>query len=115
MQFQPKNTQESTKWAVKNYNEWSKARNAMYTENPEEQVPEVLLQSTDPTILSKWLGLFIAETRKQDGGLYPPKTLCLLLSGVYRYMKSLNSYCPNIMDASNKDFILLHTAIDKGL
>ena len=82
--------QESTMWAVKNYNEWSKARNAMYAENPEEQVPEALLQSTDPTILSKWLGLFIAETRKQDGRLYPPKTLYLLLSGVYRYMKSLN-------------------------
>lgn len=110
--FQPKNTKESTKWAIKNFNDWLMARNNKNEGNLSEQVPENLLESSDPVVLCRWLSLFVAETRKQTGQPYPPKTLYILLCGVYRHMKSLNASCPNIMDVKNSEFSPLHTALD---
>ena len=110
--FQPKNTKESTKWAVKNFKEWSMARNTKNQGNPSEQVPDSVLESTEPVVLSRWLSLYLAETRKINGEPYPPKSLYALLCGVYRHMKSLNPLCPNIMDLNNPEFSVFHTALD---
>ena len=50
----PKNTEKTTKWAVRNFNEWREARNCKF---PNDPVPSDLLTSTsvDSTILCKWL------------------------------------------------------------
>lgn len=94
---------------MKNFVDLSTARNQNI---PSEQVPQNLLESLDPVILCRWLSLFLAETRKQNGQPYPPKTLYILLCGIHRHMKRLNSSCPNIMDVKNPDFAPLHTSLD---
>ena len=57
----PKNAEKTTKWAVRNFNEWRKVRNRKF---PNDPVPSDLLASTnaDSTILCKWLSHFVAVT-----------------------------------------------------
>ena len=50
------------------------------------------MEGTDnPAALCKWLTLYVAETRKQDGCKYPPKTLYSLLTGLLRHSLAQNS------------------------
>ena len=70
----------------------------------EELVPEDILSSTDPSLLCKWLSVFVGETRKKDGTPYPAKSLYLLLTGVLRHMRALNADCPNFLDTNDKGF-----------
>ena len=59
----PKNTENSTKWALENFNSWMSNRN----ESSEEKCLETLLEDMELTSLNKWLSTFIAETRKVNG------------------------------------------------
>lgn len=69
----PQNTSSSTKWALKNFNQWKELRNSQFVD---DQVPENLLeQCTDPKILCDNLSKFVVETRKCNGDKYPPATL----------------------------------------
>ena len=62
--FVPKNTAASTKWALANFNVWRQSGNKHFLE---KQVPGNFLEGTnDPAALSKWLTLYVSETRKQD-------------------------------------------------
>ena len=70
--FVPKNT----KWALAYFNTWRQSRNKRFSGNPEKQVPGNFLEGTDdPAALCKWLTLYVAETRKQDGSKYSLKIL----------------------------------------
>ena len=73
-------------------------RSQEYLENEKDK-----LEESDPTVLSKWLTLYAAETRKQDGTRYPPKMLYLLLIGLLHHMHTLNPVCSNFLD----DIVLL--------
>ena len=99
--FVPKNTESSTKWALSNFMQWKMSRNEQFCEEREKQVPDDILETACPEILCKWLGLYVAETRKIDGSCYPPKTLYILLTGLLRHMRTLNPNCPNFLDMSN--------------
>ena len=55
----------TTKWAVTNFLAWQTGRNKMFDGDQAKQVPTTLLQSTDPSILSKWFSLYCAEARKK--------------------------------------------------
>ena len=105
------NTEVSTRWALTNFNLWRDNRNARVRGDSENQVPADLLKSTDSKLLNKWLSLYAAETQKQDGGVYPPKTVSQLLAGLARYMRSLNPACPNILDFKN-EFKPLHDFLE---
>ena len=83
-----------TKWALMNFLAWQKSRNERFKGDEAKQVPLTLLESTDPSVLAKWLALYCAETRKQDGEEYPPKTIYALLTGILRHKRSLNQDCP---------------------
>ena len=54
---------------------WQTSRNEEFDRDLAKQVPSTLLESSHPSILSKWLSLYCAEARKKDGGSYPPKTV----------------------------------------
>ena len=95
----PKNTEYSTKWALKNFNEWRSARNS------DIHVPATLLEDGDAEELNKWLSFHVAETRNTKGEPYPPKTLYQLMCGLLRYMRSLNPSAPDFL---NKDDIRFH-------
>ena len=71
----PKNTATSTKWAVANFESWRKRRNESFAQDPDRQVPDDLLLDGDRAALCKWLSLYVAEARKQDGSMFPPKSL----------------------------------------
>ena len=105
----PKNTENSTKWALENFNSWMSNRN----ESSEEKCPETLLEDMEPTSLNKWLSIFIAETRKVNGEPYPPTTLQLLLSGLQRHMKAVDKErAPNIFAKNDVAFQTLHHTMD---
>ena len=61
--------------------------------------------------MSKWLSLYVAETRKRDGTQYPAKTIHVLLSGVLHHVHSLNPLCPNFLDTANLSFYSFHAAL----
>ena len=95
--FVPKNTAASTKWVLANFNRWRQSRNKRFSGNPEKQVPGNFLEGTDdPATLCKWLTLYIAETRKQDGSKYSPKTLYSLLTGLLWHSHAQNPNCPPV-------------------
>ena len=94
------------------------SRNHRFTSEPDKQVPNKLLECVnDPVVISKWLALYIAETRKENGGRYPPKTLYALLAGLLHYCQSQkkNLACLNFLDTSDKRFEVLHNAMDNTL
>ena len=66
----PKNTATSTKWAVTNFESWRKSRNETFALEPGRQVPDRLLLGLDSAALCKWLSLYVAEARKQDGSVF---------------------------------------------
>ncbi len=105
----PKSTEYSTKWAMKNFQEWKKERNAT---NPDEPVPEKLLEEACPELLNKWLSFYVAETRNTKGQPYPPTTLYQLLCGVLRYMRSINHHAPDFLNKQDSRFKNLQIVID---
>ena len=104
-----KNTAANTKWALTNFQSWIASRNKDLDES--NQIPLEILWSTDPTLLSKWLAVYVAEARKVDGSRYPVKTLYSLLTGLLRHMRSLNATCPNFLDFSDGRFASLRNAL----
>ena len=107
--FVPKNTSNSTSWAVRNFRAWSNSRNECF---PDDPVPNDLLTSSDTETLNKWLSLFAAETRNSKGEPYPPSTIYQLLSGLLRSMREHNPECPNFVDKKNPSFRKLHRTLD---
>ena len=77
----PKNTDQNTKWSLKNFNTWKDHHNSFSG----EKCLDDLLEEANPELLNKWLSTFIMETRREDGQPYPPKTLDNILSGLLRY------------------------------
>ena len=73
------------------------------------------MQSTDTAVLSKWLSLFVAETRKQDGSRYPPKSVYMVLTGLLRHMHTLSPLSPNFLDTGDRRFSSFHNTLDNVL
>ena len=109
--YVPKNTEKSTKWALRNFEEWREVRNQRFPENP---IPSNLLTSTnvDCTMLCKWLSHFVAETRNGKGEEYSPASLNQILAGLLRHMRNSNPDTPNFMDKKNTHFKGLHGTLD---
>ena len=80
----PDNTDASTQWALRNFNEW--AGNHCFL-TPDDPVPKDLLVSHDADLVCKWLCRFLMEARKTDGSLYPPSSLRSLICGVNRILQ----------------------------
>ena len=69
----PKNTDVSTRCAMKKFTDWYQDYNAR---NPEEPCPkEVISPKCSAALLNTWLCVFISETRNQNGEQYPPRSL----------------------------------------
>ena len=87
--------------------------------NQDDAVPEyIVTPSCSKEDLNKWLPVFVAEVRSQQGDAYPPKTIYSILSGILRYMRLENSDYPNFFDKSDAAFSVFRTCLDnvfKGL
>ena len=111
-EFVPKNTGKCTTWAINNFYDWCKERNARFPDR--EQCPEDLLTKLpyDSRQLCHWLCQFVAETRQKNGTKYLTTTLYQLLCGVDRFMRSVDARAPNVIDQKNPDFKELHCTMD---
>uniref|UniRef100_A0A1X7T9L7 Uncharacterized protein n=1 Tax=Amphimedon queenslandica TaxID=400682 RepID=A0A1X7T9L7_AMPQE len=103
----PKNTEKTSKWAMKNLEDWFKDYNER---NPDKKCPDEFLtgHGCSKEVICKWLCLFVNETRNKSGERYPPKTIQCLLAGIMRHMRDQNSEYPNFM---SKDDPAFHTFI----
>jgi len=109
----PKNTEATTKWALANFNAWRQGRNEAFACDPNQQVPSDLLQFTDDSErLCKWLTLYVAETRKQNGSRYPSKTIYSLLTGLLQHARAQCPRYPNFLNTDDATFQPLHNALD---
>ena len=98
----------STKWAVNNFEAWAKDRLNGFHDDP---VPANLLKSHDPGLVCKWLCRFVLETRKDNGEPYPPATLRCLLSGINRVLQRNNAPF-SILDKGDVQFKDLTKTLD---
>ena len=78
----PKNMETSTKWALENFHSWLSHRN-ISAKSEDNKCPNTLLEDMNPAQLNKWLAVYVAETRKVNGDLYPPATLQFISLGFY--------------------------------
>lgn len=106
----PKNTEYSTRWAMKVFSDWFKDYNSR---SQSEKCPDILLTpACSSDVLCKWLVVFIAETRNGDGENYPPRSLNSILAGILRNMREQNSDYPNFLNKKDPRFRTFHTALD---
>ncbi len=98
----PKNTQKSTSWAVRVFEEWRAQRNKA-TSDSGEQCP-ASLQRPIGALLNYWLSRFVTEARREDGQPYPPSTISGLLAGLYRNCKQYDRNCLNFMNRKDSQF-----------
>ena len=106
----PKNTVSSCKWAMCNFREWFADYNRR---NPDNLCPDVLLTaSCSKVILSKWLCVFVNETRSKSGDAYSPKSIYALLTGILRHMRLENSDYPNFLDKDDPAFSTFLITLD---
>ena len=82
----PANTEKSTSWAIRNFEEWQRARNVKF---PNDTCPEDIFVQPDKSKICEWLCKFISETRKSDGEEYTPRSLYLILAGIQRHIRKL--------------------------
>ena len=74
------NTEKSTAWALKTFNDWCNERNKQSATG--DICPLDLLEKPEAEKLNFWLSRFDVEARHKDGKPYPARTLYLLLAGL---------------------------------
>ena len=70
----PKNTAVSTRWALKNFEDWASSYNSRH---PEAPCPDGVLLADDAKLLSFWIQKFVVSTRKKTGDPKNNKTVIL--------------------------------------
>ena len=102
----PTNTSRNNRWALNIYSKWKKSR-----QSSGKPVPESFLSSRDDQLLCKWLCRFAMGTRQENGKPYPPRSIYLLLCGLYRVCKG-NGVPFNFLDKADSRFRDLHNTLD---
>ena len=67
------NTEKSTAWALRTFNDWRNERNKQSATG--DICPLDLLKKPEAEKLNFWLSRFIVEVRRKDGEPYPARTL----------------------------------------
>ena len=104
----PKNTEKSTKWALRAFTLWLTQRN----ERSEDKCPEDLLFSDNHEELCHWLCMCVNEIRKEDGGPYTPRSISQLVAGLQRYISEKKQVPVRLADPTNAAFRPLHRTLD---
>ena len=103
----PQSTDKATQWAVKIFNDWSKAREQSGRTAP----PNEILLSNQPKEVCDWLCTFFSEVRKSNGESYCPRSLSSIMAGLSRYIDAISAYKFKIQK-SDGEFESLHTLLD---
>jgi hypothetical protein len=91
----PINTRKRNNWAVKTFEKWSIQRNNRSGNN--DKILKPLEAMTDEEI-KKWLGFFVVEVRKEDGSLYPGRSVLSLVMGIQAHLRLNCKKTLNIMN-----------------
>ena len=102
----PLNTEYSTNWSVRNFNDWKCQRSITHS-SESKAIPENLLESGSVDQLCHWQSLYVVKTRNKHSRPYPPKTLYQLLTGIYHHALTINPYTPNFLN-KNRAFRKVH-------
>lgn len=112
-------TSESAKkkqaWAVGTYSSWVIYRNNFSRHKAKE--PPILkeLKDQDDNELDYSLSRFAAEARKQDGKMYPGKTLYELIISIQSYLRHECKKSVTLIDVSGKTFPHLNAALNNEM
>ena len=109
--YVPDNTQRSTDWPVRTFEQW---RDFYNSKQNESECPHDILMTEDKEALCHWLCIFVMEVRKKSGDPYTPRSLVQLMSGLNRKISSDGSGA-NIMDSKCPFFQPLDTVLDNLL
>ena len=104
----PLKTEQSTIWAVSNFESWRSSRESG---SSDAAVPPDILRSNDAELVCKWLCSYVLETRKTDGSLYPPATIRSLVSGLNRHLQE-NGATFSVFDKNDARFRPLLKTLD---
>lgn len=104
----PKNTDKSTKWAVRLFQSWCEQRN----ERCDDKVPNDILLSDNHEELCRWLCICVSELRKEDGSEYTPRSISMFMAGLQRYIYSENKSMIKLADPGNSTFRQLHQVLE---
>ena len=63
----PANTERSTTWAVKIFDDWRRAQNATATATTDLCPENIFINHEDNSIICQWLCKFVTEVRKTTG------------------------------------------------
>ena len=105
----PRNTENSSKWALSNFKEWFNSYNRRNESDP--CPPEVFSPECSKEVL-KWLSIFVNEMWSKDGDLYPPKVIQSLLAGIVGSMKLENPRYPTFLSKEDPAFSRFQVTVD---
>ena len=94
----PANTSRNTQWGVQVYESWRKSPS-----NQHRNIPALLAATKDE--LAYHLPRFVNEARRQNGALYPPKSLYQMACYIQRFLRSERPEFSNLclVDIKNPD------------
>lgn len=102
----PKNTQNSTKWALKIFHEWQRCRpdktpklfkstsTASSLDMTKVEDLTTPLDRMNAETLNLWLSRFVEEVRSAKGERYPPRTIYVLICGLKRHLNETSGIDP---------------------
>ena len=108
--FVPKNTQKSTNWVVKVFEQWQVERNGAVS-GDNRLCPSSLFEFPVLSDLNYWLLRFAIEARRAYGNPYPASSISNLLAGLYRHCKEHDANCLNFMNRKDPVFQDLNGAL----
>lgn len=95
----PENTRKKIKWATTLFNDWATVRGYP------------LLLAMDTAELPKILSRFIVEARKENGQVYPAKTLYEIVSSIQRMLRESGNHV-SFFDRANNDYYTFRKVLD---
>lgn len=78
-----------------------------------DTIPE--LEHFNAEYVNKWLSQFFMEVRKQNGELYPAKSLYLLASGILRHFRDCGLTDMNFLNDSDDRFLHFRKCLDSQM
>ena len=106
----PVKTKAATEWGIRIWNEWSSQRPPSFVSGV-VPVTTTLLE-IPPADLAYWMGKFVLEVRKKNGGEYPPKTLYALVCCFNRYYEQNGVHDVNPLSPSDARFGNFRVTLD---
>ena len=76
-----------------------------------DKCPDSILEVQSPEVLNNWLPQITAEASRSNGEPYTPRSIHQILSGLLRYMHSINDDCANFMDKIDARFRVMAASI----